>query len=78
MESGRDLFLDPALARANYQRRFEAHATEVRAICERLGCTVQRVVTDKPLEFALFDFLKARAARSKLTIRRANRSGVHP
>lgn len=75
MESGRDLFLDPSLARANYQRRFEAHAREVRAICERLGCTVQRVVTDQPLELALFDFLKARMVRGKMTIRRTNRSG---
>jgi uncharacterized protein (DUF58 family) len=77
LETGRDLFLEPTLARANYQRRFAAHAAEVRAICERLGCAVQRVVTNQPLEFALFDFLKARTARAKLTIRRSNRSGAH-
>jgi uncharacterized protein (DUF58 family) len=74
LETGRDLFLDPSLARADYQRRLEAHAAEVRAICERLGSTVQRIVTDHPLELALFDFLKARAARGKLTIRKSHRS----
>src|SRR6185436_13925027 len=74
LETGRDLFLDPALARADYQRRLEAHAAEVRTICERLGSTVQRIVTDHPLESVLFDFLKARAARGKLTIRKSHRS----
>jgi uncharacterized protein (DUF58 family) len=73
LETGRDLFLDPSLARSDYKRRFEAHATEVRAICERLGCTLQRVVSDHPLELALFDFLKARAARGKLTLRKYHR-----
>jgi uncharacterized protein (DUF58 family) len=75
LETGRDLFLDPTLARGSYQRRFETHASEVRGICEHLGCTLQRIVSDQPLELALFDFLKARSARAKLTIRRTHRSG---
>jgi uncharacterized protein (DUF58 family) len=75
METGHDLFLDPGLARADYQKRFESHWADVRSIGERLGCTVQRVVSDQPLELALFDFLKARAARAKLTIRKTHRGG---
>jgi uncharacterized protein (DUF58 family) len=78
LETGRDLFLDPSLARSSYQHRFEAHAADIRAICERLGCTVQRIVSDQPLEFALFDFLKARASRARMTIRRTHRSGSQP
>lgn len=70
METGRDLFLDPTAARKGYLQRFEAHASEVRSICERLGANVQRLVSNQPLELALFDFLKARMARGKFTIRR--------
>ncbi len=70
METGRDLFIDPEQARREYQRRFEAHAAEVRSIAERLGITIQRLVTDRPLELALFDFLRMREQRGKAVIRR--------
>ncbi len=70
LESGRDLFIDPAQARQNYQARFEAHAAKVRAIAERLGITLQRLVTDRPLELALFDFLKMRESRARAVQRR--------
>jgi hypothetical protein len=70
LETGRDIFLEPALARAEYQRRLEAHTAEVRAVCERLGVTLQRLTSDQPLELALFDFLKVRASRGKLARRR--------
>ena len=70
LETGRDLFLEPALARHEYQQKFEAHAAEVRSVCERLGIALQRLVSDQPLELALFDFLKARADRGKIVIRR--------
>jgi uncharacterized protein (DUF58 family) len=70
LETDRDLFLDPVLARPDYQRRFEAHAAEVRAIVERLGITLQRLVTDRPLEVALFDFLRMRRQRGKTVLHR--------
>jgi uncharacterized protein (DUF58 family) len=70
LETDRDLFLDPELARADYQRRFEAHNARVRAIVERLGITLQTLVTDRPLELALFDFLRMRRERGKITIQR--------
>lgn len=70
LETGRDIFLDPSLARAEYQRRFETHAAEVRAICERLGITLTRLVSDQPLELALVNFLHARARRGQAVRRR--------
>ncbi len=70
MESGRDLFLDPALARAEYTRKLEAHLEAVRATCERLGITHLLLDTARPLELALFDFLKARMNRGKLIRRK--------
>lgn len=70
LETGHDLFLDPAHARAGYQRRLQAHLRAVGALCQRLGISHQQLITDQPLETALFDFLKLRAERGKRVIRR--------
>ena len=70
METGRDLFLDPSLARTDYVRRLEAHVESVRASCEGLGISHVLLDTSKPLELALFDFLKARSVRGKLIRRK--------
>lgn len=71
LETGRDLFLEPSAARADYQRRLGEHIEAVRATCQRLGITHVQHSTGQPLEFALFDFLKARANRGKIIRRRA-------
>lgn len=70
LETGRDLFLEPSLARADYTRRLAAHVAGVHAACQRLGISHHRLVTDQPLELALFDFLKSRSERGKIVIRR--------
>jgi uncharacterized protein (DUF58 family) len=70
METGRDLFLEPALARDEYQRRLTAHLAAVKGICQRLGITHGQLSCARPLELALFDFLKARADRGKLVRRK--------
>jgi uncharacterized protein (DUF58 family) len=71
VETGRDLFLEPTLARREYQRRLEEHLGSVRAICQRLGISHVQLSTAQPLELALFDFLKSRADRGKLVRRKA-------
>jgi uncharacterized protein (DUF58 family) len=71
VETGRDLFLEPTLARAEYRRRLEEHLAAVRGICQRLGISHVQISTAQPLELALFDFLKTRADRGKLVRRRA-------
>ncbi len=70
VETGRDLFIDPALARKSYRAQFDAHLATIRATCQQLGITHLQLSTAQPLELALFDFLKARSARGKLIRRR--------
>jgi uncharacterized protein (DUF58 family) len=74
-ESGRELLLDPATVRADYQRRLEEHITRVRQVCQNLGNSWVMLTTDQPLELGLFEFLRARSHRGRL-VRRAVRSAV--
>jgi len=71
LETGRDLFLEPSIARTDYQRRLGEHLTAVRSICQRLGIAHVQLDTAQPLELALFDFLKVRASRGKIIRRKA-------
>src|SRR5437660_701073 len=73
MESGRTLFIDPAAARKDYARNIEAHCAALRAVCQRLGIACHRLSTERPLELALFDFLRERMQRR----RSATRSNRH-
>ncbi|MCX6903995.1 MAG: DUF58 domain-containing protein [Verrucomicrobia bacterium] len=65
LETGRTLMVDPGAVRADYTRRLEEHCAAVRQLCQRLGNTFSRLTTDQALEFALFDFLRARMQRGK-------------
>jgi uncharacterized protein (DUF58 family) len=65
VESRRLLYIDPAVARRDYLKKLEAHNSAVEAMCRKLGIGYSRLATDRPLELALFDFLRARATRSK-------------
>ncbi len=64
IETGRTLYVDPALARREYRRRFDAHRSEVSEVCQRLGARRIEVTTDRPLELVLFDFLRERSRRA--------------
>ena len=75
VESGRTLFIDPATARKDYLRKLEAHCAALRATCQRLGIACHRLATDRPLELALFDFLRERMQRGRKT-RRVGRYAV--
>jgi uncharacterized protein (DUF58 family) len=68
VESGRELYIDPAAARAGYLDRFGKHAAELERACADQGIDFQAITTDRPLELMLFDLLKAR-------LRRAGRPG---
>ena len=63
VETGREIYLDPHIARADYRRKLEAHTAAARATCEKLGIGYHHFTTDRPLELALFDFLRARMQR---------------
>jgi uncharacterized protein (DUF58 family) len=72
VESRRGLYIDPGAARRDYLKRFDAHNAAVQTIADKIGASYFRFGTDRPLELALFDFLRARMERHK----RSRRSGA--
>jgi uncharacterized protein (DUF58 family) len=60
LESGEELFVDPAVMREGYRERLEAHLEAVRAACAVQGAEYVLARTDVPLEVALFQFLSGR------------------
>ncbi|HUD45243.1 MAG TPA: DUF58 domain-containing protein [Candidatus Baltobacteraceae bacterium] len=75
VESGRDFYIDPDIARAEYQRRLNAHGEEIEGLCRKLGCAFFRVLTTRPLDLALLDFLRSRTRRNR-RIRRRSQPGL--
>ena len=75
IESERTLFIDPERARKDYQRRLQTHCAHLRSVCQHLGVSYHRLTTDRPLELALFDFLKARMRGGRRVRRVGNYSG---
>ena len=74
VETGRELYVDPELARQQYQAKFTAHADSLKQICQRLGVDLYDLPTNKPLELALFDLLHARMRRGRLIARKTGGS----
>ncbi len=70
LESLRDVYVDPAALRSEYQSRLAGHCREAEGICQKLGAAYHRVVTNQPLELALVEFLRGRSRRNKLVRRR--------
>jgi hypothetical protein len=70
VESGRELYVDPQVARERYRQRFAAHAAELKRVCNKLGVDLMELVTNRPLELALFDFLSTRLRRGRQVVRR--------
>lgn len=60
VESGRELYVDPAAARREYLERFRQHDEALRRACRDLGIEYMLLRTDGPLELALFDFVRLR------------------
>jgi uncharacterized protein (DUF58 family) len=65
-ETGRALFVDPGIARADYLKKLEAHVAGLRMSCRKLGISWQQATTAQPLELALFEFLQARMRRGRI------------
>jgi uncharacterized protein (DUF58 family) len=64
LESGRRLLVEPASARASYQRALQAHLDAIDAACRRWGVERHLLGTDTPLDLALLAFLSGRRRRS--------------
>ena len=65
VESERDLFIDPSTARKEYLLRLKTHSDTICAACQRLGAGFRSLRTDRPIELAMFDFLRERHQRGK-------------
>jgi uncharacterized protein (DUF58 family) len=70
LETGRSLYIDAPGLRQEYLAKLEAHCSGLRKRCDELGAFYQRLDTTRPLEMALFDFLRLRMQRRR-RIRRA-------
>ena len=73
LETDREFYIDPEVARAAYRQKLETHNTAVRKLCERHGIQCLTLSTEQPMEFALFDFLRSRMQRNKAIQRRTLR-----
>ncbi len=58
LETGREIYIDPDAARAEYVRRFEAHQAQLIDICHRRGARLVTVTTDQPLDIALIEMIR--------------------
>lgn len=75
IESGRDIYIDPSVARKTYQHKLSDHIEKTQAICLSLGIDCHLMATDRPMELALLDFLQHRMRTSKRVLRRRARTG---
>ncbi|MEO7411712.1 MAG: DUF58 domain-containing protein [Opitutaceae bacterium] len=72
IESDREIYIDPSTARASYVEKIKAHSAALKAVCQKLGATHYQLMSDQPLELALFEFLQERMRRGRAQTR--NRS----
>jgi uncharacterized protein (DUF58 family) len=76
-ETGREIYVDPQAVRREYQARFAAHAEMLEQTCRDQGIEFRQLLTNEPLETALFDFLSARQRFQRFLLkRRASARGV--
>ena len=69
VETGRELYIDPAEARKGYLERLEKHLSDVESVCQKNGIGYRFLTTDQPLELQLFDFLQTRVKKHQVGIR---------
>lgn len=74
VETGRSLYIDPAVARSEYVKKFTAHGEALRGICRKQGISYVQISSAQPLEIALFEFLQQRLQRGRCS-RRTNAQG---
>jgi len=70
VESGRELYVDPQLAKDRYRQRFNEHASGLSEACNKLGINLVELRTDQALELTLFDFMSTRLRRGRQVARR--------
>ncbi len=63
METGERLLLSPEAAREAYLSAVETFTLDLKKRCGRMGIDYELMSTDRPLDFALFEYLAARSRR---------------
>ena len=71
VESGRELYIDPNIAKRTYVDRLRAHNENLQRICRNEGVAFHAAPTDRPLERALMEFLLDRRRLGKSLRRRS-------
>lgn len=64
MESGEKLLVASEAAREAYLENVERFTSTLKRSCGQMGVDYQLLTTDRPLDFALFEYLAARAKRA--------------
>ena len=75
LETGRDIYVEPNQVRMQYKKNFADHEIQIRETCERLGADYIRMLTNSPLETALFDVLRSQMQRGRKVQRRGRAGG---
>ena len=75
LETGRDVYIEPSRAKKEYRQRFDAHNNEIQGICNKLGIDYSTMLTDRPLENALFDLVRQQIRRGGKPQRRQRAGG---
>ena len=57
METGREIFVDPTAAAAEYRRRFDIHEQQLIDICHRRSARYMTITTDQPMDSALLELI---------------------
>ncbi|MGB7347563.1 MAG: DUF58 domain-containing protein [Pirellulaceae bacterium] len=76
LESGREIYIDPEVARQSYQENFQSHQTELSEVCNSLGVDFYQMSTADSLDVALFNVVDAQTRRGKSTARSGMLRGV--
>ncbi len=70
LESGKQIYLDPAAAKEIYRQRFDEHASKLSSICMSMGVDLATLTTDQPLEWALLELVHQREQGTTFATRR--------
>lgn len=57
LETNKEIYVDPQAIRADYRSRFDEHSSQLTELCHRKSVRLSTVVTDQPLDNALFELL---------------------
>jgi uncharacterized protein (DUF58 family) len=65
IESGRNMYVEPAVVQKVYESKLEKHLSAVEVTCRKLGIDYHLFATDRPYDLALLEFLQDRMQRRK-------------